>query len=238
MLLGGFQKSSLIDFPGKIAAIIFTQGCNFKCGYCHNPALVPMLIEEGLRGAAGLPAAHDSTKILDFLKTRTGKLDGVVITGGEPTLQPDLAEFLAEIKALGFDIKLDTNGTNPKMLKHLVRERLVDYVAMDIKGPIEKYPIICKNSPAQEAVLESINFLIQSGIEYEFRTTVVKSQLEKEDFVKISQMIKGAKKYYLQKFVAGTTLDEIFATAQTYSELEFQEIKKIFKNSVQNVYVR
>ena len=131
--IGGLQKCSLIDYPEKLAAIIFTQGCNFKCPYCHNPEL---------NAAQGNP--FDKRMILEFLKTRVGKLDGVVITGGEPTLHKNLPDFIAKIKGLGFCVKLDTNGTNPEMLKRLLDEKLIDYVAMDIKAPIQKYAqVVC-----------------------------------------------------------------------------------------------
>ncbi|HEC86320.1 MAG TPA: anaerobic ribonucleoside-triphosphate reductase activating protein, partial [Thermoplasmatales archaeon] len=130
MIIGGFQRFSLIDYPGKICAIIFTQGCNFRCPYCHNPELVnPKLFQEPI----------DENDIFRFLEMRKGKLDAVEITGGEPTLQPDLIEFMRKIKAMGFLIKLDTNGTNPEVVEKIIKNKLVDYIAMDVKAPLEKY---------------------------------------------------------------------------------------------------
>lgn len=228
MILGGFQKSSLIDYPGKISAVIFTQGCNFRCPYCHNPELA----------ANAISTDYQTTSILDFLKFRVGKLEAVVITGGEPTLQKDLPEFIKEIKRMGFLVKLDTNGTNPKMLKSLIDENSVDYVAMDIKAPIEKYSQVVRCNVNQNNILKSIEILKNSGIYYEFRTTVVKSQLLPQDFEEIAEMIKGAKKYYLQKFVPTKTLDEAFLQEKTYSEEEFDLIINNLKNYTQAVEIR
>ena len=188
--IGGFQKSTLIDYPGKIAAIVFTQGCNFRCGYCHNPELLD------LKSDSKLSVQY----ILDFLKTRKGKLDGVVITGGEPTMQAGLYEFIKSVKSLGFLVKLDTNGSNPETIKKLVSDSLIDYIAMDIKAPLEKYKSIVGVGIDTDKIKQSIEIIMNSGIEYEFRTTVVKSLLSFDDILKMGEMIKGADKYYLQKF--------------------------------------
>lgn len=229
VVIGGLQKSSLIDYPGKISAIIFTQGCNFRCPYCHNPELI---IESG---TANKMAVSD---LLEFLKTRIGKLDGVVITGGEPTLHKGLIEFVKQIKDLGFLVKLDTNGTNPEMLKTLIDEKLVDYVAMDIKAPIETYKeIVCANVDTAK-IIESIELVKLSGLGYEFRTTVVKSLLEPSDFEKIGEMIKGAEKYYLQKFVPTKTLNKTFLGQTTYSDEEFEVLIKILEKYINTVEVR
>ena len=135
-VIGGVQKTSLVDFPHRVAAVVFTQGCNFRCGYCHNPLLLPKSNSE-------LDSeSFTKEKFFAFLKTRIGKLDGIVITGGEPTLQSGLYDFIKEIKQMGFDIKLDTNGTNPKIVEKLLSDNLLDYIAMDIKAPLEKYPQI------------------------------------------------------------------------------------------------
>lgn len=226
--IGGLQKSSLIDYPEKISAIIFTQGCNFRCPYCHNPELID------IKGAT----ASSVAPILDFLKTRRGKLDGVVITGGEPTLQKDLPKFIKRIKELGFFVKLDTNGTNPLMIETLLKANLIDYVAMDIKAPIEKYEQVTCSKINTENILKSIELIKNSNIEYEFRTTVVKSQLTIEDFEKIGKIIKGAKKYYLQKFLPTKTLDESFLNQKTYSDEEFKAIAESLKKYIKTVDCR
>lgn len=228
MFIGGLQKSSLIDYPEKISAIIFTQGCNFRCPYCHNPELI--------EGKASCEISQDA--LFQFLKTRVGKLDGIVITGGEPTLQKDLPEFIKKIKELGFAVKLDTNGTNPQMLKHLIDEKLIDYVAMDIKSPLDKYcEVVCAKVDTKK-IEESINILKNSNIEYEYRTTVVKSQLAYEDFEKIGAIINDAPKYYLQKFLPTKTLNRFFVNQSTYSDEEFEEIRKVLLKFINLVEVR
>lgn len=225
VLIGGIQKTSLIDYPEKISAIIFTQGCNFRCPYCHNPELI-----EG--------KGETENGVLEFLKTRIGKLDGVVITGGEPTLHKDLPEFISKIKSMGFAIKLDTNGTNPLMLEKLIREKLIDYVAMDIKAPINKYSEVTCTKVSTDSILKSIDILKNSNIDYEFRTTVVKSQLTLGDFEKIGELIKGVKKYYLQKFVPSKTLNKTFISQTTYSDEEFIAIIETLKKNIINVELR
>jgi len=226
--IGGFQKSSLIDYPEKISAIIFTQGCNFRCPYCHNPELI-----EDIAGSS-----MDESAILDFLKSRIGKLDAVVITGGEPTLHKDLPEFIRQIKDLGFLVKLDTNGTNPEMLQNLIDEKLVDYVAMDIKAPIEKYSEVVCTKVDTEKVSKSVEILKESDTEHEFRTTVVKSQLSVNDFEKIGELINGSDKYYLQKFVPSKTLNRFFINQTTYSDEEFEQIIANLKKYVKKIEVR
>lgn len=227
--IGGLQKSSLIDYPDKISAIIFTKGCNFKCPYCHNPELIKN------SGAETDVSAH---YVLEFLKSRIGKLDGVVITGGEPTIHKDLPEFIKQIKGLGFCVKLDTNGTNPGMLQKLVDEKLIDYVAMDIKAPIEKYSKVANVEVNTDSILKSIQIIKNSQIDYEFRTTVVKAQLLPSDFDKIGEMLKGAKKYYLQKFVPTKTLDENYQEQKTYSEVEFKSMVETLVCLIDNVQQR
>jgi len=231
--VGGIQKSSLIDYPEKISAIIFTQGCNFRCPYCHNPELITGNREQGT-----VDGKLSTDSVLEFLKNRIGKLDGVVITGGEPTLQKGLKEFIEEIKGLGFLVKLDTNGTNPEILRELQDKRLIDYVAMDIKAPIEKYGEVVDARVNTRNILKSIELVKNSGIDYEFRTTVLKSQLCIDDFEKIGKMIKGANKYYLQKFVPTKTLNESFMTQATYSDEEFAEIIEGLNKYVRDVFVR
>lgn len=228
LIIGGLQKSSLIDFPQHICAVIFTQGCNFKCPYCHNPELIKEKADSNISESA----------LFKFLNSRKNKLDGVVITGGEPTLQKDLPEFIKKIKAMGFLVKLDTNGSNPYMLKKLIDEKLIDYVAMDMKAPIEKYSNIICTKTNTDNILKSIDILKASDIDFEFRTTVVKSQLEVTDFKKIGEMLTGAKKYYLQKFVPTKTLDKSFMSQTTYSEEEFSSIIKLLKCNIKQVELR
>lgn len=225
MQIGGIQKTSLLDFPDKISAIVFTQGCNFRCGYCHNPELIVLKNE-----------LLSCEEFFEFLKTRKGKLDGVVITGGEPCLQNDLIDFIKQVKSMGFLVKLDTNGTMPEVLKSALS--YVDYVAMDIKAPIEKYSDIVRVKINPNKIRESISLIVNSGVDYEFRTTVVKSQLSYEDFGKIGELIKGAKRYYLQKFVPSKTLDETLKNETTYSTEEFEHIKNILNKYVDDVSLR
>lgn len=225
--LTGLQKTTFIDYPEKIACIVFTQGCNFRCGYCHNPELF-----ENKEPLISLEA------FFEFLKKRQGKLDGVVVTGGEPTLQKDLKDFIKNIKKLGFLVKLDTNGTNPQILEELINENLLDYIAMDIKAPIDKYEIIVNCNVNIDNIKKSIELIKNSEVDYEFRTTVLKSQLSYGDFEKIGEMISGAKKYYLQKFIASKILDENLMNEKTYSDEEFEEIKNILKKNIDFVDVR
>lgn len=227
MHIVGLQKSSLIDYPEKIACIIFTQGCNFRCGYCHNPELFeqrePLISTEAF---------------FEFLKTRKNKLDGVVITGGEPTLQKDLNEFIYEIKNLGFLVKLDSNGTNPNIIENILKENLIDYIAMDIKAPLNKYEKITNTKVNTDNIQKSINLILNSNIDYEFRTTIIKSQLSYNDFEEIGNLIKDAKNYYLQKFIPSKILDKNLMNEKTYSDKEFKEIKQILLKYVQKIEIR
>jgi pyruvate formate lyase activating enzyme len=218
-VIGMLQKTSLLDYPGKISAIIFTQGCNFRCGYCHNPELI----------TSNAPAIL-VPECLGFLKTRRGKLDGVVITGGEPCLQRGLKDFLRSVKSLGFLVKLDTNGAFPEVVGDLLNENLIDYIAMDIKAPLEKYRQITGIHINTEKIMRSIRLIINSGVDYEFRTTAVSSQLTPQNFEQIARLIKGAKKYYLQKFIPAKTLDKRFMNEKSYSDEEFTEIIKSLKD--------
>lgn len=227
MIIGGLQKTSLIDFPEKISAIIFTQGCNFRCGYCHNPELLNRA-----------DAKYSDEEIFEFLKSRVGKLDGVVITGGEPTLQKDLKPFIEKIKGMGFCVKLDTNGTNPEMLEDLIKSNLLDYVAMDIKSSIINYEKTVSVNVNIDNIKKSINLLKNSDIKYEFRTTVLKSLISKEDFEQIGKEIDGAKKYYLQKFVSTKIYDENLKDEQNYSDEEFENIAQDLRKSIEFVGIR
>lgn len=191
MKIGGLMKTTLLDYPGKVACTIFTVGCNMKCPFCHNSELIE-----------GNSSLIDEDEVLSFLKKRVGVLDGVCISGGEPTLQKDLKEFVQKLKEMGYLVKLDTNGTNPELLKELVNDHLIDYVAMDIKNSPKKYCETAGNSSILlSKIKESIEFLLEGKIEYEFRTTVVEELHEVSDFKEIGAWIYGAKAYYLQQFV-------------------------------------
>ena len=221
-IIGGIQKTTLLDFPGKVAAIVFTQGCNFTCGYCHNPELLEF----------DKNTEYNSKDFIDFLKTRIGKLDGVVITGGEPTLQNGLHDFIKEIKSLGFAVKLDTNGTNPNILKRLIKDNLIDYVAMDIKAPFEKYRLISGVNVNIDDIKDSIGLIMQNCVDYEFRTTVLKSQLTIDDFEKIGKSINGAKRYYLQKFIPTKLLDKNLKDEITFTNEELEKICNILSKYI------
>lgn len=190
MKISGLLKFSMIDFPGSISAIVFTQGCNLHCAYCHNPELIPPAQDEN--------NAIPQEDILDYLDKRKNSLDGLVITGGEPTLQPDLADFAAKVKDLGYLIKLDTNGTNPEALKNLIDNKLVDFVAMDIKAPFDKYEAICGRTNL-EAVKRSMEIILSSGINYQFRTTYYKEVLNDGDIEAIKAMLPDVSKFKLQE---------------------------------------
>jgi len=191
MKIGGFQRFSLIDYPNKISCIVFTQGCNFRCPYCYNPELVyPEFFTTPLKEEA----------IFDFLKRRKGRLEAVVITGGEPTIQPDLTEFIEKIKKMDYFVKLDTNGSNPHILKELIKSKLIDYIAMDIKAPPEKYSLLSGRDVDISLIFESMKIIENSSLEYEFRTTFVPSLLSEVDILRIKNMIKDKKRYRIQKF--------------------------------------
>lgn len=228
MKIGGLQKISLIDYPGQISAIVFTQGCNFRCPYCHNPELVdpaqygPILSEE---------------EVISFLEKRRGKLDAVTVTGGEPTLQPDLDRFLQEIKGMGYLTKIDTNGSNPDVLERLIRGRLVDYLAMDVKGPLQKYERIANVKVKTAKIRRSIELIASSGIEHEFRTTVVRSQLDKEDLIGIAKLLKRGL-YVLQPYVPVKCLDNEFLMESSYSAEEFSEIQRSIQKKQLDVVTR
>jgi pyruvate formate lyase activating enzyme len=229
MKIGGLQKVSLIDYPEAICAVVFLQGCNFKCSYCHNPQLVePKLFDPCL----------EEKKVLEFLAARIGKLDSVTVTGGEPTIQKDLMRFIKLVKKMGFAIKLDSNGTQPKVIKELIDAKLLDFIALDIKAPLEKYKSIVKVPVDTQSIEESIKLILKSKIPHEFRTTVVKSQLMEKDILKIAKLISGTKRYALQKFVPTKTLDKKFLKEKTYRDDELERIKIRLEKEIPSVIVR
>lgn len=224
MKIAGIQKTTLIDYPDKLACTVFLSGCNYRCPFCYNPELVvPEIIKEHIT----IP----EKEFFDFLKKKKGLLEGVVVGGGEPTLNLDLPKFCQKIKKLGFSVKLDTNGSNPEIIKELIDNNLVDYTAMDIKGPKEKYAEVigfknCSNFYLIAQIEKSINILKKGNIDYEFRTTLVPSLLEKKDVIKIAKWISPAKRYFLQNFQAQRTVDSAFEKIKPYSDKYLAEIKK------------
>lgn len=227
MRLGGLQKTSLIDYPEKIAAIVFTIGCNFRCPYCHNPELVDETAEE-----------LSESDFFSFLESRVGLLDAVTITGGEPTVHTDLVSFIQKIKELEFLVKLDSNGTDPETLSYLIENKLVDYIAMDIKSPLEKYSATVARPTDIQKIKRSIELLLENKVPYEFRTTVVKALLTPSDFHNIGTLIRGAKRYYLQKFVPTKLLNPGFRKKTMYSDEEFEELQTTMAQYVQTCHIR
>lgn len=231
MRIAGFQKMTLLDYPDKIAALIFTQGCNFACGYCHNPEMIPKIrILSEIR-------EQDPEWILAFLKTRRGMLDGVVISGGEPTLQEDLAEYMEKIKSMGFLIKLDTNGSRPEVLKTLLSQNLIDFIAMDLKATGTKYQELVKNS-CEEQITQSISLIMNGGVEYEFRSTILPFCHSVQDIETMGKMIQGSKRWYLQNFRPIKTLSRIFEQQRSFTQKELEELASIGKKYVQQVGIR
>lgn len=207
MIIKGWQPASLVDFPGKIASTIFLAGCNMRCGYCHNPDLV-------LNSPTG--DALDPDVVLDHLEFRSRFIDGLCVSGGEPLLHKELPRLLERVKAAKSLIKVDTNGTCPDALETLIDRGLVNYVAMDIKGPPEKIPVIARCDVALSEIEESIDILRASSIDYEFRTTVVPGFLEADDIMRIFQWLAGAPRYYLQQFRPIGLLDPSWESLEPY----------------------
>jgi pyruvate formate lyase activating enzyme len=190
--LGGLVPFTLTDYPGRVAAVVFTQGCNFRCPFCHNGRLLSL--------AVAADGHWSEREVLRFLQTRASQLDGVVVSGGEPTLQPDLPRFLNRVKALGYAVKLDTNGSRPDVLRHLLCEHLVDFVAMDVKAPWDHYARLAGVPVDTAALRASVQLLAQSGIAHEFRTTVVPPLLTAADLAEIANALPADSMYRRQPF--------------------------------------
>ena len=223
MKIGGFQKTSLLDYPDRISAIVWTSGCNFRCPFCYNPSL-----------ALGKGNVFPEEEILSFLSKRKGLVEGVVVTGGEPFMQEDLPVFLTKIKSLGFLVKVDTNGSYPEKLKALIENQLVDYIAMDVKAPKEKYPQLAGVAVNLSQVEISVDLIKQKAPQYEFRTTFVPKLLVKEDIVEIAQWLKGGDRYYLQQFkkmtpVLSKNLDQMVPYPKEYFQETLAAIRPFFK---------
>lgn len=232
MKIGGLQKYSLVDYPPLISCVIFTAGCNFRCPYCHNPELV---------------APDRTTRLLtreevtSFITRRRRFLDGVVISGGEPTLQPDLGDLCVEIKSTGLRLKIDTNGSRPEALRELIKNRLVDYIAMDIKTSPEHYPLLVGDSVEPSVIRESISLILGSGISHEFRTTCVRPFTDESVIKSIAQLISGADLHAIQRPQARDVLSpEFFADSESrfYSEEEIEAFRSISGSSVKQAVIR
>ncbi len=228
MIIAGLQKLSLVDYPGSICSVIFTQGCDFRCGYCQNPDLI-------------LPKAkvdHPEEEVLSFLAERKGMIEGLVITGGEPTIHKDLSDFIEKVKKIGLKIKLDTNGANPDLIEGFIKEEQLDYIALDIKTSLPKYSLVTNMQDAHSCVSKTIRLMMRARIPYEFRTTCVPGVVDAGDFDEIGALVKGADKYCLQQFRVEITLDEKFRTVKPYTPDELKKFKKILSKYIKHVEIR
>ena len=230
MLITGFQKSTLLDYPGKVSALIFTYGCNLRCKYCHNPELVI------------LPCTKESIikdeEIFTFLKSRKTLLDALVITGGEPTLQSDLIPFIKKVKDIGLLVKLDTNGTNSKIVKELLDLDIVDYWAMDIKYEDEIYKQNLQENIEYEEIKESIRLIKDRARDYEFRTTYVKGIHTIKSAEGIGKLIEGSKRYYIQNFRPGKTINPTLNRSDSFTQKELKQMKNSIKKYIKDVEIR
>jgi len=245
MVIGGYQKLTLIDYPGKLAATVFTVGCSFRCPFCHNPELV-------------IHATHNTqhatileNEFFEFLKKRKGMIEGVCITGGEPTIQSDIIDFIKKIKSLGYVVKLDSNGTRPDVLKKIIDQKLVDFIAMDIKNSQKRYLETSGVSVVEtrhgaspqhissllERVELSVGLIMNSRIEYEFRTTVVPHIHREEDFLHIAKWISGAKAYYLQEYRDMRILDPKLREKKK-NKLDLEKIKNLIEKNFGKMGIR
>lgn len=227
MKIGGFQKTSLLDYPDCISAIVWTSGCNFRCPFCYNRRLVLGAGDE----------AFSAGEVLSFLEARQELLEGVVISGGEPLLHDDLVDFISSVKKMNYLVKVDTNGSFPERLRELLEKKLVDYVAMDVKAPKDTYRQLAGVDVDLSKVEESINLIKSKAPAYEFKTTFVPDLLKKEDIAEIAQWLKGAEKYYLQQFksippLVSSKLENIVPYPKSYLLETVAEIKPFFKQCV------
>ncbi|MBI2439548.1 MAG: anaerobic ribonucleoside-triphosphate reductase activating protein [Candidatus Moranbacteria bacterium] len=223
----------MIDFPGKISCIIFTGGCNYRCGFCHNPEFV--LPEELARLSKSFIPKEAA---LHFLQKRKGLLDGVVITGGEPTIMPDLESFIMDVRHLGFAVKLDSNGNKPEVLRALIDKGLVDYIAMDVKTSLPAYQALVGKWADEMKLRESIDILKEGRVDYEFRSTLIREVHTPEILDAMREMTQGAKRLYLQTFRNGVTLHPSFKDYHAFSPEEMRDIATLFSDSVDEVNIR
>jgi len=212
----GLQRLSLIDYPGKLCATIFTAGCNFRCPYCYN--------EDIVLDYPAMPKMPED-KIIEFLHPRLGFLDGVCVTGGEPTIHRELPKFLGRLKSIGSLVKLDTNGSRPKALAYVMEKGLVNYIALDVKVPLSRYEETVRYRVKPEGLKETIKLIRRSGVDHEFRTTVVPGLLDGDDLEEIAMTLAGSKRYVLQQFRPGKTLCPDFKDVKPYSEAEMRQFR-------------
>ena len=227
--LGGLQETSLLDYPGKICAIVWTVGCNFRCPFCYNLNMV-------YGDTDTVPVDH----VLSFLDDRVGKLDALSITGGEPLLHEDIGDFMKEVKDRGFLVKVDTNGTFPDRLEQLLNAGLVDYVSMDVKAPFDKYDQLAGVHVDVEKIKRSIELIMEKASDYEFKTTMIPGLLEKEDVKQVTSFIKGAKRYYLQQFKTDVPVinQELLSETTPFTPTEFNEMKDLASPFVESCLLR
>lgn len=223
------QRTSLIDYPGEISAVVFTQGCNFRCPYCHNPELVD---------PSQFTPPLDQDEVLSFLSTRREKCDAVVISGGEPCIQPGLVQFMKRLKEMKYLVKLDTNGSFPDVLSEVLESDLADFIAMDVKAPISRYSHVTRCIFDPGAVARSIRIIMRSNRAFEFRTTLVRELLSPEDVLEIGREIEGAPCYVLQRFVASKHVDGRFLGASSFSDEEIADLKESLREMVGRLIVR
>lgn len=231
MQIAGFQKLTLIDYPGKIAATVFTVGCSFRCPFCHNPELV-------LSSKYKVSGINTEKDFFKFLKTRKGKLEGVCVTGGEPTIQPKIINFIKKIKSAGYAVKLDTNGTRPDVLKKIIDQKLADYIAMDIKNQPNRYDATTGTKGDIERINLSVKLIMNSAVPYEFRTTVVPGIHTPKDFIKIAGWIGGAREYWLQKYEETKILDPNLKKKTKNKILDLEKIKKTIEKHFGKINIR
>lgn len=229
----GVQPFTLLDFPEKIACVFFLPGCNFRCGYCHNPEFV---LPEKLVQTADSWIPEDA--LLSFLKQRRGLLEGVVISGGEPTLQPRLEPFIRDVRRMGFRIKLDTNGSRPELLAHLLDEELLDYVAMDVKTSRERYSELVGPCIQTDAIVKSIDLIRERAPDYEFRTTLIPEIHGRPEWLGMLDLIRGARRYSLQAFRPSVTLDPAFARYSSPDRAYMEQAARTFHNHVKELIIR
>jgi len=233
MEIGGLQKTTLIDYPGKVACTVFLIGCNFRCPFCYSKELV---LSEEIKKQPRVPQKD----FFNFLKERKGLLEGVVVCGGEPTIHKDLPDFIKKIKDLGYLVKLDTNGSGPQVLRKLIKGKLIDYIAMDVKAPLksQKYNIATGVKVNLEDIKKSIKIIKNSGIDYEFRTTVVPTIHNKADIIQITKDIGPAKRFFLQNFRSEKTIGPEFEKIKPYPKEFLSEIKKEISHFIETCEVR
>ena len=229
MKIAGLQKMSMVDYPGFIAATVFTQGCNFKCGFCYNRDLI----------ATDKDPGFSQEEIFKYLNKRRNMIEGVCVTGGEPTLWPDLADFACRVKDIGLKFKLDTNGSDPDIISEMLKEGLLDFIAMDIKTSFSKYHLLKTPKNVEASLMKSIQTIISSQIPYEFRTTCVPELVTEEDIYSIGDVIKTAQRHCLQQFRPNeTTIEEKYSKLKPYDKKKLSEFKSILEKFVKKVIIR